>query len=138
MSQAIEALDRAVNRAMAGRPRVGGFSYLAECLRAAGVEKNLWLLPACQSVYLMQAGAVVTQDGPLRSGTMDVPVFDGDALIRAIRTDQAAESSFPEFLEASWQAGVLRFEVDFAARTVTYSGARGEEYIEQYPAVEIG
>jgi len=27
--------------------------------------------------------------------------------------------------------------VDFAARTVTYLGCKGEEYTEAYPAVEI-
>ena len=63
---------------------------------------------------------------------------DREALIKALRTDQAGESSFPEFLEATWRAGVVRYEVDFAARTVTYQGCNGEEYVEAYPAVEVG
>jgi uncharacterized protein YbcV (DUF1398 family) len=67
---------------------------------------------------------------------VDVPAFDRDALIRALRTDQAGEGTFPEFLEASWRAGVIRYDVDFAARTVTYLGCNGEVYIEAYPAVE--
>lgn len=138
MSKAIEALEDAMKRAATVRPKAGGFPYLAECLRAAGVQKNLWFLPSCQSVFLMHNGVVVMQGEPLRSGTMDLPGFDREALIRAIRTDQAGESTFAEFLEASWQAGVLRYEVDFAARSVTYSGARGEDYTEHYPAVEIG
>lgn len=49
---------------------------------------------------------MVKQGTPLISGTMDVPAFDGEALIRALRRDQAGESTFPEFLEASWRAGV--------------------------------
>jgi len=55
-----------------------------------------------------------------------------------LRTDQAGESTFPEFLAASWRAGVIRYDVNFAARTVTYYGCNGEEYTEAYPAVDLG
>jgi len=137
MSKAIETLQAAQKRAMAGRPKVGGFPYLAETLRRAGVRRNQWFLPSCQSLYLTQKGPVVTQGAPLVSGTADVPAFDRDALIRALRTDQAGESSFPEFLSASWQAGVVRYDVDFDARTVTYYGCDGEEYVEAYPAADV-
>ena len=126
-----------MNRSMAGRPKVGGFPYLAEVLRQAGVTRNLWYLPACQSVYLMEQGPVVTQGTPLVRGTVDVPAFDREALITALRTDQAGKSTFPEFLAASWRAGVVRYEVDFKERVVIYYGCNGEEYAEQYPAVEI-
>jgi uncharacterized protein YbcV (DUF1398 family) len=51
--------------------------------------------------------------------------------------DQAGNSTFPEFLGASWRAGVVRYDVDFAARTVTYYGCSGEEYLEAYPAVDL-
>jgi uncharacterized protein YbcV (DUF1398 family) len=67
----------------------------------------------------------------------DVPSFDREALIKALRIDQAGESTFPEFLAATWRAGVVRYDVDFAARTVTYLGCNGEEYTEEYPAVRI-
>jgi uncharacterized protein YbcV (DUF1398 family) len=53
-------------------------------------------------------------------------------LIVALRTDQAGNSSFPEFLEAAWQAGVVRYDVDFENRTVTYIGILGESYVEGY------
>ena len=138
MSEAIENLQAAMQRAAVGRPKVGGFPYLAETLRRAGVTRNVWSLPACQSVFLTEKGPVVMRGQPLVSGAADVPPFDREALIKALRTDQAGESSFPEFLEASWRAGVVRYEVDFAARTVTYQGCDGEEYVEAYPAVEIG
>lgn len=124
-------------RAFAGRPKVGGFPYLAETLRQAGVTRNLWHLPSCQSLYLTSNGPVVMVGTPLASGIVDVPPFDEAGLIKALRTDQAGNSTFPEFLEASWRAGVVRYDVDLAARTVAYYGADGEEYIEDYPAVEI-
>jgi len=137
MSKAIENLQAAMQRAMAGRPKVGGFPYLAETLRRAGVTRNLWYLPAGESLYLTEAGPVVTQGTPLVTGTVDVPPFDREALIAALRTDQAGESTFPEFLMATWRAGVVRYDVDFAARTVGYYGCTGEEYAEAYPAVEV-
>src|SRR5271166_3233735 len=115
MSKAIEKLQAAQQRAMAGRPKVGGFPYLAETLRRGGVTRNEWFLPACQSLYLTQEGPVVTRRTPLLTGTADVPRFDREALIAALRTDQAGKSTFPEFLMASWRAGVVHYEVDFAA-----------------------
>jgi uncharacterized protein YbcV (DUF1398 family) len=75
MSKAIENLDEAQKRAMAGRPKVGGFPYLAETLRRAGVTRNLWFLPACESLFLTNDWPVVMQGAPLVSGTADVPAF---------------------------------------------------------------
>ena len=63
----------AQKRAIAGRPKVGGFPYLAEILRQAGVTRNLWFLPVCQSVYLTESGSVVNVGTPLVTGTADVP-----------------------------------------------------------------
>ena len=118
MSKAIDNLHSAQQRAMSGPPKVGGFPYLAETLRRAGVTRNLWYLPACQSVYLTEDGPVVTLGTPLSSGTIDVPPFNREALIAALRTDQSGKSTFPEFLDASWRAGVVRYDVDFIARKV--------------------
>ncbi len=59
------------------------------------------------------------------TGAADVPPFNQDALALALRTDQAGDSTFPEFLSASWRAGVIRYEVDFGAGTVTYYGCNG-------------
>jgi uncharacterized protein YbcV (DUF1398 family) len=137
MSKAIENLQAAQQRGMTIRPKVGGFPYLAEALWKAGVTRNFWFLPACQSIFLTNDGPVVTQGAPLVSGTADVPPFDREALIKALRTDQAGESTFPDFLAASWQAGVVRYDVDFAARTVAYYGCNGEQYVESYPAVDV-
>jgi uncharacterized protein YbcV (DUF1398 family) len=137
MSKAIENLQAAQQRAMSCRPKVGGFPYLAETLRQAGVTRNLWFLPACQSLYLTEHGPVVTQGAPLVTGTVDVPPFDREALIAALRIDQVGNSAFPEFLAASWRAGVVRYDVDFMARKVAYYGSRNEEYVEDYPAVNV-
>jgi uncharacterized protein YbcV (DUF1398 family) len=101
------------------------------------VTRNLWYLPACQSLYLTKEGPVATQGTPLISDMADVPRFDREALIAALRTDQAGKSTFPEFLLATWRAGVVRYDVDLIARTCTYYGCEDESYIEEYPAVSI-
>jgi uncharacterized protein YbcV (DUF1398 family) len=137
MSQAIDNLNRAMKRAAAIRPKVGGFPYLAETLRQAGVTRNIWSLPACQSLFLTNDGPIVIQGVPLVSGSTDVPAFNREALIKALRIDQAGESTFPEFLESSWRAGVVRYDVDLEARTVAYYGCNEESYIEEYPAVKV-
>lgn len=137
MSTAIENLMSAQQRAMAGRPKIGGFPYLAETLRRSGVTRNFWCLPACQSLYVTKEGSVVVQGTPLVTGMTDIPPFDREALITALRTDQAGESTFPEFMMAAWKAGVVSYDVDFAARTCTYYGAEGEKYMEAYPAAEL-
>lgn len=137
MSEAISQLQAAQQRAMTGRPAVGGFPYLAETLRRAGVTKNVWHLPACESLYLTRLGAVVQQGTPLVEGAADVPAFDEQALIKALRVDQAGKATFPEFLQASWRAGIVRYDVDFVERHVKYYGCHGECYIEHYPACEL-
>ncbi|MBS1826644.1 MAG: DUF1398 family protein [Acidobacteria bacterium] len=137
MSKAIEILEAALKSAAANRPKAGGFPYLAETLRLAGVTRNQWTLPACQSLFLTNAGPVVIQGTPLAMGITDVPAFHRDALIAALRKDQAGESTFQEFLASSWRAGVVRYDVDFTARTVTYYGCHGEQYVEAYPSVEV-
>ena len=137
MSKAIENLGAAQKRALAIRPKVGGFPYLAETLWRAGVTRNFWSLPACQSIFLTGDGPVVIQGTPLVNGMADIPSFDREALISVLRTDQAGESTFPEFLAASWRAGVVRYDVDFMARKVAYYGRNSEEYVDAYPGVEV-
>ncbi len=137
MSKAVLNLALAQKQAMKSRPKVGGFPYLAEVLRSAGVKRNLWFLPSCQSIYLTDYGPVVQQGEPLFIDAVDVPPFRSEGLVAALRRDQAGEGTFLDFLEAAWQAGVVRYEVDFQQRRVTYYGAQGEAYAEDYPAVAL-
>jgi len=133
-----EKLQKAMAYGIENRPKVNGFPFLAECLRKAGVRHNIWSLPAVQSVYIMDTGeSIVNQGAPLFSGIEDVPMFDQVALISALRIDQAGESTFPEFLNAAWNAGVWGYDVDFNKHTVMYMGARGEMYTESYASVEV-
>ncbi len=137
MSQLSEHLLAAQKKGLSIRPKVGGFPVLAEVLREAGVHINSWSLPSCQSVFLMDDGAVVQQGTPLVTGTHDVPEFDEEALIEAIRADQKGKMTFQEFLQAAWSAGVIGYDADFMGRKVSYFGTNGESYEEEYPAVDL-
>jgi uncharacterized protein YbcV (DUF1398 family) len=137
MSTLTDTIQHAQRRATQIRPRVGGFPVLAEVLRQAGIRRNEWTLPAGQTVYVTDDGAVVEPATPVISATSEVPAFDRGAVIDALRTDQAGRSSFSEFLTAIWSAGVTGYVVDLERRTVTYRGIDNATYVETYPAVEI-
>ena len=128
MTNITQKLLASQKQAMALSPTIGGFPVLAEVLRQSGIKINRWSLPSCQSIYQMEDGAVVQQGTPLINDTQE---------IMAIRTDQQGQSTFPEFLQAIWNAGVIGYDVDFLARNVNYYGVNGESYLEEYPAVEI-
>lgn len=137
MNIAVEQLVAAQAQAMRMRPKVGGFPVLAKILRQAGVHSNEWHLPSLQSNYQTDHGPVIQQGTPLAIGSLAVARFDRDAVIQAIRTNQAGESTFAEFLQSVWEAGVIRYVADFDARNVTYYGADGFCYVEAYPDVDI-
>ncbi|TGL14230.1 DUF1398 domain-containing protein [Leptospira meyeri] len=137
MTNLTTKLTEAQKFAMSIRPKVGGFPVLAEVLRSVGVQSNRWSLPSCQAIYQMKEGSVVQQGTPLVNGVYEIANFDRDALITALRTDQEGRSSFPEFLKAAWEAGVIGYDVDFVGRKVVYYGVNGESYLEEYPAVVL-
>jgi len=137
MNTIITTIDAAIAHAAAVRPRVSGFPYLAEALRGAGVRRYYFDVPSSTVIYATAAGDVLQPGAFLRTEKTILPPFDQAALVDAIRADQRGESSFPEFVEATLQAGAIRYEVDTDARTCSYLGAHGERYVEYYPAVAL-
>ncbi|MFD6967624.1 DUF1398 family protein [Streptomyces sp. NPDC059949] len=137
MSSAATTLRDALERASAVRPKVGGFPYLAERLRRAGVSRCRMAVPSNAMLYLTDAGPVAVQGEPLCTGMVDVAPFDREALVAALRSDQAGETTFPEFVRGCWEAGVVWYDVDLNARTCSYYGADGSGYTEAYAAVDI-
>jgi uncharacterized protein YbcV (DUF1398 family) len=135
MSAALLTLQAAQRDATASRPKMQGFPYLAETLRRAGVRTNTWWLPSMQSLYMTDLGPVLFQGEPLIDGMSEVAPFDRDALIDALRADQAGATTFPEFAVAAWRAGVLHYVVDLEGRTCSYFGVHNESWVERYPAV---
>ena len=137
MSSVIEKVTAATAYGASVRPKIGGFPYLAEAMRQAGITKNYFDVPSMSMVFVTEEGDVLRPGALLHTQPVVVPPFDETKLVAALRADQRGESTFPEFVEASFQAGVIRYEVDTAMRTCTYSGTHGEQYVEDYPAVDL-
>lgn len=137
MSKLTGQLHVAQQKAMTNRPKVGGFPYLAEVLRQAGVTKNVWSLPACQSIYWINGGQVAQTHPPLVNQSTEIPDYNESSLIAAIRADQAGETTFTDFLQAIWDAGVIWYQVDFGQRLVIYGSADGQTYTESYSEVTV-
>lgn len=134
----VATVEAALRRGMQLRPEVGGFPWLAEALRSAGVERFEFVVPSMTTVYATACGDVVEQGTPVVAGAVLVARFERDALIAALRADQAGLTTFPEFVAAAWRAGVVSWTVDLEARTCTYRSASGREsYVESYAAIEI-
>ncbi|WP_347981624.1 DUF1398 family protein [Lactococcus petauri] len=130
-------LQNAMSKSEKVRPKIGGFPYLAECLREEGFIKNTWYLPSGDSFYFSKEDSLVIPGKSLFKNITVYPSYSEEELIRALRTDQAGKTTFPEFLMNTWKSGVVKYEVNFIDRYVVYYGANGEEYKEVYPAVEI-
>lgn len=131
-----EKIEHALAFAEANSSKSNGFPFFAECLSMAGARHVIWSLPATQSAYIMDSGeGVVRQGVPLFIGVEEVPRFNQEAVIDALRAHLAGESSFREFLQALWVSGAWGYDVDFNKRTVTFMGSRGELHTESYPPV---
>lgn len=137
MKTNIKTLTNALNDALSIRPKVGGFPVMAKVLYLAGVQSNQWFLPSCNAIYSFKNEAVMQQGTPLLQGFTSIPVYDERALIKAIRKDQRGESSFQEFLQATWDAGIVEYRVDFKNRSVCYKSYQGELYTEHYPDIDL-
>ncbi len=133
----VDTITAAQVRGAELRPKVGGFPYLAESLRLAGVTRIDVTVPSWTTVLTTAEGSVVQQGTPMTSGATQVPPFDQDAFLVGLRSDQEGRITFPEWMEATWRAGVLWYEVDLDARACTYRSPAGDEYVEHYPAVEL-
>ncbi len=137
MKSAKERIADAYQRAAASRPKVGGYPYLAEALRQAGVTRYVYTLPSGQCLLYANDGKVVNQSDVVVSGMLEVPPFNRDEFIKILRKSQNGDTTFPEFLKDSWNNGVVRYEADLVGRKVTYYGVDGESYVEEYPQVEL-
>ena len=137
MSTAIALMTAAQARAARVRPKVGGFPYLAEVFRQAGVTNCYYTVPSMTALYITTSGSVVQQDKPIVTEMVDVPGFNEANLVAAINVDKAGDCTFTEFVEALWRAGATGYQIDFVARTCTYFGVAGERYLESYNEVDL-
>lgn len=130
-----QQLQQAMEKSQKIRPAIGGFPYLADCLRQAGFLKNTWYLPSGDSFYFTSDDALVIPGTSLIEAPSPCPIFHETALIKALKLDQAGQTTFPDFLKNIWSAGVVMYTVDFIHRSVTYYGADNTHYQEDYPSI---
>lgn len=130
-------LQNAMSKSEEFRPKIGGFPYLAECLRKEGFTRNIWYLPSGDSFYFSKSDSMVIPGKSLIEGISSYSPFSEEELIKALRADQIGKTNFPEFLMNAWKSGVVRYEVNLIDRYVTYYGVNNEEYKETYPAVGV-
>lgn len=133
----VDSIAGAQARGAAVRPAVGGFPYLAQSLRQAGVTHIAVTVPSWTTVLSTAAGSVVQQGTPMFDGAREVPAFDRDRFVAALRADQEGHISFPEWMNQTWDAGIVWYEVDLEARQCTYRAPGGESYVEEYPGVDL-
>lgn len=133
----IEAIANAQVRGAEIRPKAGGFAYLAESLRRAGVNRIEVTVPSWTTVLTTAVGSVIQQGLPIVDGAIEVPPFDRDAFLTALRNEQAGEITYPTWMKATWEAGVAWYVVDLEAHTCTYRSPAGDTYVEDYPCIDI-
>ena len=102
MTTIIETIDAAAAHGAAVRPKIAGFPFIAEALRAAGVTKYLFDVPSATVIYVTDDGVVIRPGQLIRTEKTVIPPFDSGKVVAAIRTDQRGESTFPEFVEESF------------------------------------
>lgn len=133
----IEQIRMAQQRGAARRPAVRGFPYLAESLRRAEVTRIAVTVPSRTMVLTTPRGSVVQQGDPMFDGSVEVPPFDRDAFVAALRAEQEGRITYPEWLTATWHAGVTWYGVDLERHTCTYRSPDGDSYVEEYAAVDL-
>ncbi|MFP8918498.1 DUF1398 family protein [Enterococcus innesii] len=116
---------------------MGSFPYLAECLRQEGFVKKSWYLPSGYSFYFLGEEVLVIPGKALIDQVTPFPSFSEEKLIKALRADQAGQTTFTEFLMTTWASGIVNYEMNFRERTVAYYGLNNEEYKEAYSEVEL-
>jgi uncharacterized protein YbcV (DUF1398 family) len=133
----IDTITTAQAQGAAARPDTNGFPVLAESLRRAGVTRIEVTVPAWTTVLTTERGSIIQQGAPMMSGSAEVPAFDRAGFVASLRAEQEGRLTYPEWMAATWHAGVVWYVVDLAARTCTYRSPAGDHYVEDYPAVEL-
>ena len=135
MNEIINHVTAILDICMEIKVKKNHFPHRANIMYRNGIVANTWILPSCQSIYTTNFGSVTFTGEPLTTFPVVIPDFCEEKLFSAIKNDQAGQCSFREFLLNIWCAGVVRYDVNFSHRTVTYYGVSGDEWEESYPEV---
>lgn len=109
------------------------YPKIFDALKDAGVDYYETDVATHVIVY-HGGGEWVTEAPPAGFGQVSPNAsFDAAAVKLAIQRNQHKLTNYTTFVREIAAAGVNRYRVDMAARTVAYRGSRGNEYVEKVP-----
>jgi uncharacterized protein YbcV (DUF1398 family) len=104
-------------------------------LSEAGVRTYHVDVPSHTVVYRNGEEAHTEHGQPVVPEDARTPaLFDESGVKAAIAGNQQGKGDYLTFLRQIWASGVVGYDVDLGARTVTYRGAAGEVYVEAIPS----
>jgi uncharacterized protein YbcV (DUF1398 family) len=116
-----------------GKQEQWPYPQIFDALKAAGVEFYETDVATHNIVYHGSGESLQEPPppgfGPLKPGAH----FDAGGVKLAIQRNQSKQTDYMAFLQEIARAGVIRYRVDMAARTVSYFGGSGEAYVEKVP-----
>ncbi|HEY1765353.1 MAG TPA: nuclear transport factor 2 family protein [Opitutaceae bacterium] len=126
-------LDPCVSGSFAGTHT---FPQVVRALGEAGAERYLSDLTLRETTYHAADGSHHRVAWPKGEALAVADPFDPDAIGAALRSAQAGEIAYPEFLRRIAGAGVVAYTVHLKGRQALYLGRQGNVYVEPFPPVE--
>jgi len=109
------------------------FLELFECFKDNGVNAYEVSIVDTSVTLYGNGGATHTKKGENEKLIIAVaPTFNGDAVKAAVA--QHFNIGYGEFMKKLASAGVVKYRVDTAKRTITYHGPKGESVVEPVAA----
>lgn len=124
-----EVMRHTLHQSEAGRYT---FPQVVGTLSGVGVESYFADLARAVDTFYLPTGETHTEKMTLLT-TKISDDFSPFGIVDAIRTVQADEIRYPEFLRRAMAAGVTAYWVFIAGRRVIYFGRKGEFHVEEFP-----
>ena len=90
-----------------------------------------------RNTYYTADGAAYDEPLPLKGGPAIAPQFDQHAVAASIKSIQAGEIGYAEFLRRIMRSGCSHYEVFIAGRKVMYFGRDGDFHTEHFPPAKF-
>lgn len=113
------------------------FPEVVAKLARAGCEQYHADLRRQEKTYYMPDGENVVEVLPLGPQRI-ASVFSREAVAAALRTIQARQIGYVEFLKRIMDAGCVGYFVNIAGRRAIYLGPSGDMYVEDFSAAANG
>jgi uncharacterized protein YbcV (DUF1398 family) len=113
------------------------FPEVVASLARVGCEQYHADLRRQEKTYYMPDGANTVEVLPLGPQRI-APAFSREAVVAALRTVQAKQISYVEFLKRIMDAGCVGYFVNIAGSRTIYLGRSGDMYVEDFSAVANG